>query len=85
MSTSFILIFQGYICRMEEIQRLREFFNSVEIPTGKIQINAWSTTPDLKTTIEAYLYKAEIGSIFYGPAIQALQGIEKLLREKRAD
>lgn len=67
---------------MEEVQRLRDYFNSVEIPKGKVKINSWLTSLDLRSTISAYLNKAEIGSIFYGPAIQRLQEIEGFLKEK---
>jgi len=68
---------------MEEIQRLRDFFNSVEIPKGEIRINRWLTSLDLRSTISAYLNKAEIGSIFYQPAILRLQEIEGFLKERQ--
>ena len=69
---------------MEEIQRLKDYFNSVEIPKGKIKINRWLTSLDLRSTITAYLNKAEIGSVFFHPAIQRLQEIEAFLKEKNS-
>ena len=71
-----------YICLMEEVQRLKDYFNSVEIPKGKIKINRWLTSLDLKSTISAYLNKAESGGRFYDTAILRLQEIEGFLKER---
>ncbi|QES88851.1 DUF6965 family protein [Rhizosphaericola mali] len=68
---------------MAELERLKSYFESVQIPKGEFRINAATVSHNLEKSINTMLLRAgeNAGNPTYKGSIVGLQEIEAVLKE----